>query len=100
MTPLKIPLNFFTTHSKPQNIMENRKLLLRVFAGSAVFVYLIGSFLIASFNIALWQDSHRFFAVVIYLLIVWGAIKALAGPTQQSDSEQISRAELQEKAEI
>jgi hypothetical protein len=68
--------------------MNNRKFFFGILIGAAVFVYLIGAFLIASFNIALWKDEQRFFAVVIYLFLVWGSLKALAEPTKNEESKQ------------
>lgn len=68
--------------------MNNRKLFFGILIGAAVFVYLIGAFLIASFNIALWKDGHRFFAVVVYLFLVWSSLKALAEPTKNEESKQ------------
>ena len=68
--------------------MNNRKFFFGILIGAAVFIYLIGAFLIASFNIALWKDGHRFFAVVVYLFLVWGSLKALAEPTKKEESKQ------------
>lgn len=68
--------------------MSNRKFFFAILIGAAVFVYLIGSFLIASFNITLWKDGHRFFAVVVYLFLVWSSLKALAEPTKNEPSQQ------------
>ena len=56
--------------------MDNLKAFLGFLVGTAVFVYLIGSFLIASFDISVWKDGDRFITVVIYLLLVWASIKA------------------------
>ncbi|KAB7725508.1 hypothetical protein F5984_26070 [Rudanella paleaurantiibacter] len=68
--------------------MSNRKFFFGILIGAAVFVYLIGAFLIASFNIAMWKDGHRFFAVVIYLFLVWSSLKALAEPTKKEEPKQ------------
>jgi len=68
--------------------MNNRRLFFGILIGTAVFVYLIGSFLIASFNIALWEDGHRFFAVVIYLFLVWAGLKALVEPAKEGEPKQ------------
>jgi hypothetical protein len=67
----------------------NKKIFFSILIGTAVFVYLIGAFLIASLNIALWKDGHRFFAVVVYLFLVWIALKVLAEPTNSEESKQI-----------
>lgn len=66
--------------------MKNRKFFFSVLIGTAVFVYLIFSFLIASFNINLWEDSHRFFAVVIYLFFTISILSPSKEPTKV-DSE-------------
>jgi len=68
--------------------MNNRKFFFGVLIGAAVFVYLIGAFLIASFDIALWKDGHRFFAVVVYLFLVWISLKALADPAKNEEPKQ------------
>lgn len=67
--------------------MSNLKLFIGFLMGAAVFIYLVSSFLIASFNIALWHDGHRFFAVVIYLILVWALVQAFAEPTERPQSK-------------
>lgn len=43
---------------------------LGILIGSAVFVYLVTSFLVATLDIRYWYDHQRFFAVVAYFLLV------------------------------
>lgn len=66
--------------------MNDRKFFLSVLVGSALFVYLIGSFLVASFDITVWKDAQRNFAVLVYLFFVWGAIKAVTQPEKNQSS--------------
>ncbi|GAB2590585.1 hypothetical protein [Spirosoma areae] len=82
--------------------MNKRQFLFSLVIGSAVFVYLISSFLVATFNIALWKDEQRFFTVVVYLLIVGSFLKALAEPERQERSEPKQKIVVkeQEKQEV
>jgi hypothetical protein len=70
--------------------MSNLKLFIKFLVGAAVFIYLVSSFLIASFNIALWHDGHRFLSVVIYLMLVWSLLRAFAEPTKRPEFERES----------
>ncbi len=50
--------------------MRNRTFFFGVLLGTALFVYLVSSFLIATLDVTLWENYHRFFAVVAYWLLL------------------------------
>ncbi|GAA4464918.1 hypothetical protein GCM10023189_44840 [Nibrella saemangeumensis] len=76
--------------------MDNRKFFFGVLIGTAIFVYLIGSFLIATFDITMWKDGDRFLIVVFYLILVSSALKALTEQSKPDKSRQKDLANSQQ----
>jgi uncharacterized membrane protein len=72
--------------------MRNRTFFFGTLFGTALFVYLISSFLIATFNITLWENYHRFFAVVAYFFLVTTAL-------DRTTTKKVSKVEEAEEAE-
>lgn len=77
--------------------MKNRTFFFGTLFGTALFIYLISSFLIATFDITLWENYHRFFAVVAYWFLVTtlldktpttkaGKVDKTVEPTVQKDT--------------
>ena len=79
--------------------MNNRRFFLGVLVCAAAFIYLVGVFLTATFNIGLWSPGQRLFAVIVYLFIVWGAVQALVEPSKNSGSKQKEKVETEDKVE-
>ncbi|GAB3977815.1 hypothetical protein GCM10028806_39850 [Spirosoma terrae] len=69
--------------------MKNRTYFFGVLIGTAAFVYLVSSFLIATFDITRWEDGHRFFAVVAYLFLVVNLLES----TPSKKSNKVVKAE-------
>lgn len=67
--------------------MDNRKFFFGILVGTAIFVYLIGSFLIATFDITMWKDGDRFLVVVFYLILVGSAFTALTEPDKSKQKD-------------
>lgn len=79
--------------------MKKQRFLLSILVGSAAFVYLIGAFLIATFNITLWSAGQRTFAIFIYLFIAGGALKSITESLSGSNPRQEDEIEGKEKEE-
>jgi len=77
--------------------MKKQRFLLSILVGSAAFIYLIGAFLIATFNIALWSAGQRIFAVFVYLFIAGSALKSITEPDKGSNPIQEDEIEAKEK---
>ena len=61
--------------------------LVAITIGPAVFVYLISSFLVATFDINLWYKEQRFFAVLAYLVLVVNLLSASRSNVKSSPGE-------------
>lgn len=72
--------------------MRNRRFFFGTLIGSAFFIYLLGSFLLASFDIGLWMPIHRFVAVAVYLFLVFSFLRALA-PEDEPSKKELKREE-------
>lgn len=90
--------------------MKNRAFFFGILFGTALFVYLISSFLIATFNITLWENYHRFFAVLAYLFLVTAALdrtptkkvnrsEAVEQPSGQIDAK-LEQKELEQSSTV
>lgn len=87
--------------------MDRRVLgLLAFFVLPGVFVYLVGVFLISTFDINLWYDGQRFTAVVVYIYILVNLARGLYGDSdkkknQNSDKvpEKVEAEEVEQKQE-
>lgn len=78
--------------------MKKQQFLLSILVGAAAFIYLVGAFLTATFNIALWSAGQRLFAVLVYLFIAGGTFNSLTVPSENSNSKPEKEIE-EEKAE-
>lgn len=79
--------------------MKKQQFLLSILVGAAAFIYLVGAFLTATFNITLWSAGQRLFAVLVYLFIAGGALNSLIVPSKGPNFEQEEIIE-KEKAEV
>jgi len=78
--------------------MDNRlAIFLGLMIAIGLFVYLVASFLVATFNITLWYDYYRFFAVVAYFVLLGAFFNALSSSLNTENS--ISKREKEEMME-
>lgn len=71
--------------------------LLAVLILPGVFVYLLGAFLMSTFDVNLWYDGQRFCAVVAYLYILSSVPEAYYKSERKKEKETQPKVNIEEE---